>query len=433
MHPVDCYNLLMIPRSITPAVLEAVSDTPVILLNGARQTGKSTLMQWLAKEAHPARYITLDDAAVLSAARSDPTGFLAGFDGSVVLDEVQRAPELFLAIKVAVDRNRVPGSFLLTGSANPLLLPKLSESLAGRMEILTLSPFSQGELEKQREDFVNRIFASKLSQFAASNLSRDELIKRVLTGGYPEVVGKSSVSRRSAWFRSYVTTIVQREVRDLANIEHLTMMPRLLSLLAARAGSLMNYTELSNSLGLPQSTAKRYIALFKMTFLFQPLPAWSSNLGKRLIRSRKVALNDTGLLAHLTGLNEERIKSDPNTFGALLENFVIMELRKQATWSEIQPQFFHFRTRKGQEVDIVLENPAGEVVGIEVKASSTVKSSDFKGLKYLSELLGDRFLRGILLYTGDQPVPFGSNLYALPVSTLWRTGEMPHEKSKDKA
>ena len=432
MHPVGCYNLLMIPRSITPAILEALSDTPVVLLNGARQTGKSTLAQWLAKEAHPARYITLDDAAVLAAARSDPTGFLADLDGPLVLDEVQRAPELFLAIKVAVDRNRMPGRFLLTGSANPLLLPKLSESLAGRMEILTLWPFSQGELERQPEDFVDRVFAGKLSQSSASNLSRDELIKRVLTGGYPEVVGKLSARRRSAWFRSYVTTIVQREVRDLANIEHLTMMPRLLSLLAARVGSLMNYTEISNSLGLPQSTVKRYMALFEMTFLSQPLPAWLANLGKRLIRSRKLVLNDTGLLAHLTGLNEERIKSDPNTFGPLLENFVIMELRKQATWSEIQPQFFHFRTRKGQEVDVLLENPAGEVVGIEVKASSTVKSGDFKGLKYLGDLLGDRFLRGIVLYTGDQPVPFGLNLYALPVSTLWRCSEIHHEKSKDK-
>ena len=404
-----------------PAILEALSDTPIVLLNGARQTGKSTLVQWLAKEAHPARYITLDDAAVLSAARGDPTGFLTGLDSPIVLDEVQRAPELFLAIKAVVDRNRVPGHFLLTGSANPLLLPKLSESLAGRMEILSLWPFSQGELEGRPEDFIDRAFASKLPQFPASDLSRSELVKRVLTGGYPEVVGKASTSRRSAWFRSYVTTIVQREVRDLANIEHLTIMPRLLSLLAARAGALMNYTELSSSLGLPQSTLKRYMALFEMTFLSQPLPAWSTNIGKRLIRSRKVVLNDTGLLAHLIGLNEERIKVDPNTFGPLLENFVIMELRKQATWSKIQPQFFHFRTRKGQEVDIVLENAAGEVVGIEVKASSTVKSSDFKGLKYLSELLGDHFLRGIVLYTGDQPVPFGSNLYALPVSTLWRT------------
>ncbi|MCD6136198.1 ATP-binding protein [Candidatus Bipolaricaulota bacterium] len=414
----------MIPRNVTSAILEALSDTPVVLLNGARQTGKSTLAQWLAEKAHPARYITLDDAAVLAAARDDPTGFLTGLDSPIVLDEVQRAPELFLAIKAVVDRNRVPGHFLLTGSANPLLLPKLSESLAGRMEILSLWPFSQGELEGRPEDFIDRAFASKLPQFPASDLSRSELVKRVLTGGYPEVVGKASTSRRSAWFRSYVTTIVQREVRDLANIEHLTMMPRLLSLLAARAGSLMNYTEISNSLGLPQSTLKRYMALFEMTFLSQPLPAWSTNIGKRLIRSRKVVLNDTGLLAHLIGLNEERIRADPNTFGPLLENFVIMELRKQATWSKTQPQFFHFRTRKGQEVDIVLENAAGEIVGIEVKASSTVKSSDFKGLNYLSELLGDRFLRGIVLYTGDQPVPFGSNLYALPVSTLWESGEV---------
>ena len=424
MHPTDCYNLSMIPRNVTSAVLEALSDTPVVLLNGARQTGKSTLAQWLAEKAHPARYITLDDAAVLAAARDDPTGFLAGFDGPLVIDEVQRAPELFLAIKRTVDRNRIPGRFLLTGSANPLLLPKLSESLAGRMEILTLWPFSQGELERRTEDFVDRVFVNKLQEFPSSDLSRDELIKRVLTGGYPEVVGKVSERRRDAWFRSYVTTIVQREVRDLANIEHLAVMPRLLSLLAARVGALINYAELASSLGLPQSTLKRYMALFEVTFLSQPLPSWSANLGKRLIRSRKLVLSDTGLLAHLTGTNEERIKSDPNVFGPLLENFVIMELRKQSSWSRIQPQFFHFRTRNGQEVDIVLENLAGEIVGIEVKASSTVNSRDFKGLKYLSELLGARFLRGIVLYIGDQPVPFGSDLYALPVSALWQSGEV---------
>ena len=413
----------MIPRSITPAILEALSDIPVVLLTGARQTGKSTLAQWLAEEVHPAHYITLDDAAVLAAARSDPTGFLADLDRPLVLDEVQRAPELFLAIKVAVDRQRLPGHFLLTGSANPLLLPKLSESLAGRMEILTLWPFSQGELEGQREGFIDLIFANRLPQFPAGDLARSELIQRVVTGGYPEVAGKLSARRRSAWFRSYVTTIVQREVRDLANIEHLVVMPRLLSLLAARACSLMNYAEISNSLGLPQSTVKRYMALFEITFISQPLPAWSANLGKRLIRSRKLVLNDTGLLAYLTGLDEQRIKSDSVAFGPLLENFVIMELRKQAIWSEIQPQFFHFRTRKGQEVDIVLENRAGGVVGIEVKASSTVKAHDFKGLKYLSGLLGKRFLRGIILYTGDQPVPFGSDLYALPVSALWGSSE----------
>jgi len=411
----------MLYRNIAQRLLEALSNSPVVLLHGARQTGKSTLAQWVAKEKHPARYVTLDNAAVLAAASSDPEGFLADLGTPAILDEVQRVPELFLAIKVVVDRERRPGQFLLTGSANVLFLPQLSESLAGRMEILTLWPFSQGELETIQENFIDALFSDGKPSLSKASLGRQELIQRVLRGGYPESVKRTTARKRMAWFESYLSTMVQRQVRDLANIEYLTEVPRLLRLLAARVGTLINVAELSSSLGLPQTTVKRYLTLLEMTYLIQPLPAWSASLGKRLIRSAKVALNDAGLAAYLSGLDEQRIQQDPTRIGPLLENFVLMELRKQIGWSEAKVQLFHFRTRKGQEVDIVLEDSSGRLVGIEVKASSTVVKDDFKGLKLLRSLVANRFHRGVLLYTGQESVPFGTGLYALPVDALWRT------------
>jgi predicted AAA+ superfamily ATPase len=408
-------------RHITERILEALSDTPVILLHGARQTGKSTLAQWVASEKHPARYLTFDNATVLAAARRDPEGFLADIGSPAVLDEVQRAPELFLAIKGVVDNNRIPGRFLLTGSANVLLLPQLSESLAGRMEILTLWPFSQGELETFQEGLVDMLFAD--AKFALPvDLDRADIIQRVLVGGYPESVKRTTAKRRMLWFESYVSTIVQRQVRDLANIEYLTEIPRLLRLLAARVGTLINVAEISSTLGLPQTTVNRYLALLEMMYLVHFLPAWSAHLGKRLVKKAKVFLNDTGLVAYLTGMDQKKIQRDPTQFGFLLENFVVMELRKQIGWCATPVQLFHFRTRKGQEVNIVLEDSAGRLVGIEVKAASTVSEGDFKGMQHLRSLGGDRFHRGVVFYMGRESIPFGGNFYALPIGALWRTG-----------
>ncbi len=410
----------MILRNVAERLRAALADSPVVLLNGARQTGKSTLVQWLAQSDYPARYLTLDDATVLAAAREDPASFLAGLEKPIILDEVQRAPELFLAIKADVDRHRKPGRYLLTGSANVLLLPQLSESLVGRMELLMLWPFSQGELASSQDRFVDAVFAARTPS-EITHLGRAELIRRLLVGGYPEAVARSSPTRRGAWFGSYLTTLIQRDIRDLAHIERLSAIPRLLSLLASRATALLNYSELARSLGLPQSTLKRYMALLEATFLSQPLPAWSANLGKRLVKSPKVMLNDTGLIAHLLGVSAARLESEPQLLGALLENFVAMELVKQITWSRMQPKLYHFRTQAGREVDLILEAPSGELVGLEVKAAATVGAADFKGLRLLRELLGGRFVRGVVLYTGREVVPFGEGLYAWPLGALWQS------------
>jgi predicted AAA+ superfamily ATPase len=411
----------MILRNLAPALQEALSDRPVVLLNGARQVGKSTLAQSVA-DGERAQYLTLDDATVLAAASSDPGGFVAGLGGPVILDEVQRAPGLFPAIKLAVDRDRRPGRFLLTGSADVFLLPTVSESLAGRMEILTLLPLSQGELAGTREGFVDALFAPALPSQAIPAIDRADLFHRVIVGGFPELTGKVSAARRRAWHRSYVTTILQRDIRDLTNIDDISALPRLLSLLAARATTLLNYSELSRSAGIPATTLKRYFLLLEATFLVQTLPAWSANLSKRLVKSPKILLADTGLLSALLGIEGERLEEEPRLTGPLLESFVLTEIRKQIAWSQAQPRMFHYRTQTGQEIDLLLEDDRGRVAGIEVKAAATVQEKDIRVLLELSVALGRKFTRGVVLYTGDRVVPFSEKIYAVPVQALWTWG-----------
>ncbi len=412
----------LLRRNLTKRLLEALSDTPVVLLHGARQTGKSTLVQAIAQDLRPAAsYLTFDDATTMSVAKRDPLGFLEALDGPIVLDEVQRVPEILVAIKTLVDRDRTPGRFLLTGSANALLLPRLSESLAGRMEVLTLWPLSQGEMIGREEAFVDAAFSESLpARIAEPALSERDLVGRVLTGGYPEVLRRSSRARRTAWFDAYVSTVIHRELRDLANIEYLSELPRLLRLLATRVGDQLNYTDVAGALGLPQTTVKRYLSLLEVIHLFLPLPAWSPNLGVRLVKRPKVLLNDSGLVVHLIGLDDRQVATDATPFGHALECFVSMELRKQITWSETRPTMYHFRTHRNVEVDLVMESPSGDLVGIEVKSARRVRDEDTKGLRLLQELAGKRFRRGIVLYSGEQHVHLGKDLHALPIESLWR-------------
>jgi len=420
----------MFARHAEGRLRTALSDRPVVLLHGARQTGKTTLAHAVAEETG-AHYVTLDDLTVLAAARGDAAGFLAGFEQPLVLDEVQRAPELLLAIKAAVDRKRTPGRFLLTGSANVLLVPRVAESLAGRMEIIPLWPFSQGEIEGAVEGFIAAAFGDAPPEFGRTSAPA-HLTDRVLRGGYPEAVPIESTERRGAWFDAYVTTILQRDVRDLARIEGLTELPRLLALLASRPMALLNYADLSRGTGMPQSTLKRYFALLETVFLVRLLPPWYSNIGKRLVKTPKVMLIDSGLAAHLMGVDEARLAQDRTLLGGLMEGFVAMELVKQSGWSTNPPALYHFRTHEGEEVDLVLERRGGALVGIEVKCAATVSSEDFKGLRVLAELAGRRFRRGIVLYTGAEIVPFGAGLFALPVEALWRWNKQLPAKKKAK-
>jgi uncharacterized protein len=410
----------MLQRYLAAPLEDALADTSAVLVNGARQTGKSTLVQSADVIGRGRHYLTFDDPGVLSAARNDPNGFISGLGMPVTLDEVQHVPELFPVIKKMIDRERKPGQFLLTGSANVMMLPKLAESLAGRIEILTLWPFSQGEILGTKETFLDELFSSKPTSWMRKTgpLSHASLLHRILAGGYPTALARESESRRDAWFQAYVTTMLQRDIRDLADIADATAMPRLLSVLAARAGGLLNFADLSRTVGLPQTTLKRYFSMLETTFLVQLIRPWSRNLGKRVIQSPKIYLNDSGLLGHLLGATPERIQADATLAGALFENFVLMELRKQATWSAAHPELFYWRTASGQEVDVVLEDRTGRVAGIEVKASATLGLSDVRGLKALAETVGKNWLRGVVLYTGTEVVPFASNIHGIPIQLL---------------
>ena len=409
-------------RNLLDEVFTALSDTPVVLINGPRQAGKSTLTQAPEILKQDRHYLTFDQPSIVAAAKNDPEGFIAGLPEKVTLDEIQHVPELFPVIKAAVDRHRKPGRFLLTGSANVLLLPKLSESLAGRMEILTLWPFSQGEMHRTKEDFIDELFSIKhrfLSQHTSKRINRTALFEKILTGGYPPLLTRTTPSRRKAWFKSYLTTILQRDIRNFYDISDLNALPRLLAATAARAGSLLNFTDLGRSLMLPQTTVKRYFDLLTITFLVQLLRPWSTNLGQRVIQTPKPYLTDTGLLTHLLGLTTDRLLLDPSLAGSAMENFVLMEFLKQATWSKRQPEFFFWRTASGQEVDLLLEDQKGHLVGIEIKAGATLTAKDVRGLQTLSTLAGKRWVRGIVLYTGNDIIPFGKNLHAVPITRLW--------------
>lgn len=409
----------MIKRNIEQTFRDALKDSPAVFLNGARQSGKSTLVQAIIEDGYPAAYVTFDDVAMLSAAKSDPKSFLRSFEGPVALDEVQRVPELFLTIKSEVDRSRRAGRFILTGSANVLLLPKLAESLAGRVEILTLWPLSQGEIEGTKESFIDFLFAEAMARAKPQIVSRREIIQRVTRGGYPEIFLREPDARRDTWYGSYINTILQRDVRDMAHIEGLTQLPRLLSMLATRVSQLLNVADVANSLTMPQTTLKRYLTLLETTYILQTVPAWSPNIGKRFIKSPKILVCDSGLLTYLLGGSAEYYEQQPVAFGPILENFLTMELVKQISWSKTRPQLFHFRSLRGHEVDLVLEDRRRRVVGIEVKTSGTVAQSDFKNLMVLSEIASRNFHRGVVLYTGSDVVPFGNNLFALPMSILW--------------
>jgi hypothetical protein len=407
----------MIRRNIENAIKRAMADTPVVLLNGARQTGKTTLAQTMATESG-AQYFTFDDLATLALAAGDPSGFIRNLSGPVVLDEIQKAPDLFPAIKLAVDKSRQPGRFLLTGSANVITLPRLSESLAGRMEIIPLFPFSAGELTGVTEGFLLRLFGGAIGESKRPS-APDEMAARLTRGGYPEAIQRKADDRRAAWFASYLSTILQRDVRDLARVDALHTLPNLVKLLAARASGLLNLADVGRDAGLPHTTLTRYLTLLEAVFLVHRLPAWSHNLGQRLVKASKLHLVDTGLACHLLGADARRLSEDRPLLGRLFESYVVGELRKQVSWADPQMALYHFRTATGSEVDVVLEKPDGSVAAVEVKASATVAASDFAALKALRDQLGRQFHAGAVLYLGDQVVPFGDKLWLVPAASLW--------------
>jgi len=407
----------MIPRLASQLLRESLADSPVVLIHGPRQSGKTTLAR-VVGEPMGYSYLTFDDDVLRASVEADPSGFVSELPRRVILDEVQRVPSLFTAIKSAVDRDRVPGRFILTGSANVLLVPKLADSLAGRMEILRLHPLAQAELARRKPRFLDRLFDGSFKTQASKRLGR-ALATRIAAGGYPAALARPTARRKAAWYRDYVEAIVERDVRDLARISALDAMPRLLSLAASQTARLLNISEMAAPFEVSRPTIRDYVTLLERVFLIDVIPPWHSNRISRLVKTPKVHLGDTGLACALLGVDADALWDDRPLVGQLLETFVFQELRREASARDEPLRFFHFRDKDGAEVDVVIERGARAVAGIEVKAAATVFAADFRGLRKLKDACGTRFAAGVLLYDGEVTASFGDRLFAVPVRTLW--------------
>ena len=412
-------EVALYPRYALPRLNEALADSPVVLIHGPRQCGKTTLAQTQGRHSKYA-YLSFDDDVVRGAAHADPAGFMSDLPRRVILDEVQRVPALFAALKIAVDRERVPGRFILTGSANVLLVPKLADSLAGRMQILRLHPLAQCELARHAPGFLDALFEGRF-KFRQSERLGDRLAQRIAAGGYPAALARPAGRRRAAWYRDYLEALVQRDVRDLARISSLDVLPRLLALAAAQTAQLFNMTALAAPFQLSRPTIGDYVTLLERVFLLERLPPWHSNRISRLIKTPKLHLGDTGLACALLGVDAAALVADRPLLGQILETFVFQELRRQASWHDEPLAFFHFRDKDGVEVDIVIERGARALVGVEVKAAATVTAADFRGLRKLREAAGKRFVAGVVLYDGEVSVRFDEQLHAVPLRALWET------------
>ncbi len=405
------------PRFVLARVLEALNDTPVVLIHGARQTGKTTLARSIG-DARGYAYVTLDNGPTFEAARTDPSGFVDHLPSRVIVDEIGRVPELFASLKLAVDEDRSPGRFILTGSTNVLLSPKLSESLAGRMEVLRLRPLSQAEIEGTDTELLDRLFECDLIIDRNRGRSAD-LLDRIVRGGYPPVLQRASEQRRQRWYSEYIDALLAKDVREIGEIRELEVLPRLLRLIAARTACLLNISELTSTLQVSRPTVDRYVGMLEALFLIERLPAWSPNRSKRLVKSPKLHLCDTGLACALLGADATSLVAEETLRGRLVETFVHQELRRNAAWNQRRLAFHHFRSRDRAEVDIVIERPDGVIVGVEVKSSGTVIARDFTGLQALKAIAGNRMRCGVVFYNGDSVLPFGEGLYAVPVGRLW--------------
>ncbi len=406
-----------IARGLTDIVEDAMSSARVVALLGPRQAGKSTLASLVAVDRLGATHLTLDSAPTREAALADPDGFVARLGRCTAIDEIQRAPELLLSIKARVDSDQSPGQFLLTGSANLRRLPRVADALPGRVDYLTLWPLAQAEIEGTTGSFVDALMRNAPPEIAAAAVGVDAYAERLLTGGFPEAQRRVGPSR-ARFFRSYLEAIVDRDLADVGQLRRPDAVAALLRLVAARTGSLAQFERLGTELGLDGKTAKSYVETLERLFLIRVRRAWTTNLGKRQVRSPKLYLADTGLLASLIGVDRERLASDRGIAGAMLETFVTNELERQESWAVDPATLWHFREHQ-HEVDVVVERPNGAIVGVEVKAAATVRAADFRGLIRLRDATGAQFRSGVILYAGANTLPFGDRLWAVPLSGLW--------------
>ncbi len=404
-------------RPLSAAVRTALADTPVVCILGPRQAGKTTLARQFEPEYG---YVSLDDPATLAFAQDDPTGFVAALPDPVILDEVQRAPELLRPIKLAVDGDRRPGRFLLTGSANLLMLPQLGDSLAGRMEVIDLQPLTAAELAGAPGGFLARFLTGGLQPALAPAATPDleGLAARVIAGGFPEAAGRSP-QRARTWHQNYLRMLVERDAQDIARIRDTRDLSRLLTLMALRTGQLLNVSSVAKELGLHRDTVEHYLGIGERLFLLRRVQPWHRNHAKRLIKTPKIHLVDSGLCATLAGLDAADAINQRQRFGHLLESYVVQQLAAQAGWTDPALQLWHYRDKDQVEVDLVLTR-GREVWGVEVKAAATATPRDGSGLRRLADQCGPDFRGGALLYAGTSTLPLEiDNCLAVPMARLW--------------
>ena len=408
----------LIPRHAQGIVAEALEDTRVVLVNGARQAGKSTLTRLAADERPGTIVRLLDDAATLRAAQDDPAGFVE-HNGLMVIDEIQLAPELLRAVKVQVDLDPRPGRFLLTGSSRVLALRRLPDALPGRMEVIELWPFSQGEINGGPDRFIDAAFRHGAAIEHSSRMRKRDYLDLAVVGGFPEAVRRAP-RRRAAFFSSYLSTLIERDVLEVSSIERQGDLLRLLSLLAGRVSGLLVPAALAGQAAIPRTTLVRYLELLSTVFLIKSVPAWSSGHTARAVGTPKLAFVDTGIACHLIGQDAGRLDEPGGAAGPILENFAVMEVARQLTWAEQRARLYHYRTKDQLEVDAVVEAPDGRIVAVEVKAGATIRTEDLAGLRNLAGHLGEKFVAGYVLYTGQQTLTYGGRIKALPMDALWR-------------
>lgn len=404
-------------RYAAEKIKNALEDTPIVFVMGPRQSGKTTLVKSMTPRGWD--YLTLDDPSQLAIASADPMGFIKNLAAKpTIIDEIQRLPEILIGIKQVVDEKRDPGRFLLTGSANALVLPKVADSLAGRIEAIRLNPLSECEIQRTKPSFLQKLL-SKIAPTTKEIRIRNYLLNRLVTGCFPEPLQRKSEQRVQTWYKQYIQSLIQKDLKDISNIDHPEKMQKLLKLAAFYSGKLLNFSELGDHINLDRLTAKKYLQLLEQLFLVEQLPAWHSNEYKRLVKTSKLHLSDTGLMCATRDITSDYLKNNPNELGFLLETFVFNELKKQAGWLNEDVYFYHYRDKDKKEVDFIIENARGDCFAIEVKAAATINPSDFSGLDRFKEVAGKQFKFGILLYDGDHTSAFREDIFAVPLAALW--------------
>lgn len=413
-----------VDRHVRPVVEEALDEARIVAILGARQTGKSTLLQRVAA-GHDARVTTLDDRDVRTSAAADPVAFVRQHpSGLLAIDEIQRVPDLMLALKQEVDRDPRPGRFLVTGSADLVRIPTVHDSLAGRVESINLYGFSQGELNRHRENFIDRFLAGDLFLDQYSELARSDYIELAVAGSYPEALARRTDKSRSRWLGDYLDRIITRDAPEVASLRDYGGLATVLKALAPVSSGTINTAALASRVGVTDKTMSKHLDLLRNLYLVHQLPAWYTNLAKRVVSKPKTMLLDTGLMAHMIGATTANMRpGEPyeSFAGSLLETFVVGELRRQQQWAETPARMYHYREHDGAEIDVILEAPNGQVAGIEIKATTNPGHDSTKWLARLRDRLGDRFIGGLVLCSRTDVVPMGDRIALAPIDTIWRT------------